>query len=114
MMTVSHKLLLIKISHTVIWLFFNVVIFYILYAAITNHIDYWVWIGIGLVVIEGLVLTLFNMYCPLTLLAKKYSNSTRANFDIFLPNLLAKHNKVIYTTIFSVAVALVIYRVVNN
>jgi hypothetical protein len=54
------------------------------------------------------------MFCPLTLLAKKYSNSTRANFDIFLPNWLAKHNKVIYTTIFLVAVALIIYRLVSN
>lgn len=52
------KLLIIKISHTIIWLFFNVVIFYILYAAIFNKIDIWVWIGIGLVFLEGLVLFL--------------------------------------------------------
>ncbi len=106
------KLLLIKTTHTVIWLFFNVVIFYLLYAAIADKIDIWVWICIGLVVVEGLVLLAFKMFCPLTVLARKYSDSTKANFDIFLPNWLAKYNKLIYTTIFLIAVFIVIYRLV--
>jgi len=38
----NNKLLFIKGLHTVIWLFFNVVIFYLLYAAIANKIDKWV------------------------------------------------------------------------
>lgn len=111
-MTASHnnKLLFIKSIHTVVWLFFNVVIFYLLYAAIANRIDKWVWICIGLVLIEGLVLLAFKMFCPLTVLARKYSNSTKSNFDIFLPNWLAKYNKHIYTTIFCIAVIIVIYR----
>jgi hypothetical protein len=111
-MTASHnnKLLFIKSIHTVVWLFFNVVIFYLLYAAIANRIDKWVWICIGLVLIEGLVLLAFKMFCPLTVLARKYSNSTKGNFDIFLPNWLAKYNKHIYTTIFFIAVIIVIYR----
>lgn len=33
------KLLLIKSVHTLIWIFFNVVIFYLLYAVIINKID---------------------------------------------------------------------------
>jgi hypothetical protein len=104
------SLFIIKLSHTIIWLFFNVVIFYLLYAGITNQIDRWVWIGIGVVVLEGIVLLVFNMFCPLTILAKKYSDSTKANFDIFLPNWLAKHNKIIYTTIFLIALVIVLYR----
>jgi hypothetical protein len=44
------------------------------------------------------------MFCPLTVIARKYSDSTKANFDIFLPNWLAKYNKLIYTSIFGVAV----------
>jgi hypothetical protein len=39
-----NPLTLIKIIHTIIWLFFNVVIFYLLYAAIVNKIDIWVWV----------------------------------------------------------------------
>jgi uncharacterized BrkB/YihY/UPF0761 family membrane protein len=98
----TNKLLLIKSIHTLIWLFFNVVIFYLLYAVIVNKIDKWVWICISLVVTEGLVLLLSKMFCPLTIIARKYSDSTKDNFDIFLPNWLAKYNKLIYTSIFGI------------
>jgi len=108
------KLLIVKIIHTIVWLFFNVVIFYLLYAVIVNKIDKWIWICIGLVLNEGLVLLLFKMFCPLTIIARKYSDSTKANFDIFLPNWLAKHNKLIYTSIFVVAILILIYQLIFN
>ena len=76
-------LLLIKIIHTIIWIFYNVVIFYLLYAVIINKIDIWVWICIGLVVLEGFILVVFKLFCPLTILARKYSDETHDNFDIF-------------------------------
>jgi hypothetical protein len=110
----KEKLFIIKSIHTIIWLFFNVVIFYLLYAVIVNKIDYWVWICIGLVVAEGFVLAIFKMFCPLTIMARKYSDSTKENFDIFLPNWLAKHNKLIYTSIFGIAVIILIYRTLEN
>lgn len=110
----TNKLLIIKILHTLVWLFFNVVIFYLLYAVIANKIDYWVWICIGLVILEGIILVLFKMLCPLTVMARKYSNSTKDNFDIFLPNWLAKYNKIIYTSIFLIAIGILIYRLRNN
>lgn len=109
----NSKLLKIKIIHTLVWLFFNLVIFYLLYAVIANNIDIWVWICIGLVLLEGVVLLLFNMYCPLTVMARKYSNSTKENFDIFLPNWLAKYNKRIYTSLFLLAVVILIYRLLK-
>ncbi|HZX57653.1 MAG TPA: hypothetical protein VFE54_02975 [Mucilaginibacter sp.] len=109
-MTVTAKLNLIKVIHTAIWIFFNAVIFYLCYAAIFNIINEWVWIGIGLVIAEGLVLLLFKLNCPLTLIARKYSTSHKDNFDIFLPNMVARYNKPIYTSIFIVAVAIIIGR----
>ena len=56
----KRKLLIIKLVHTLVWIFFNVVIFYLLYAVITYRIDKWVWICIGLVLLEGLVLLIFE------------------------------------------------------
>ncbi|WP_194974699.1 hypothetical protein [Aquiflexum lacus] len=106
----ASKLVWIKILHTVIWLFFNVVIFYLLYAVIVNKIDKWVWICLGLIVLEGLVLLLFKSICPVTLIARKYSDSQAHNFDIYLPNWLAKNNKMIYTTIVIIAVLILIYQ----
>jgi hypothetical protein len=93
------KLVAVKLIHTLIWLFFNVVIFYMLYAAIRDEISIWFWIGLGLIFLEGLTLLAFKFFCPLTLVARKYSNSTKDNFDIYLPNWLAKYTKLIYTSI---------------
>jgi hypothetical protein len=69
-------------------------------------------ICVGLVLLEGLVLLLFKWFCPLTVIARKYSDSNKNNFDIFLPNWLAKYNKLIYTSIFGLAILILIYRLV--
>jgi hypothetical protein len=108
------KLYLIKWVHTVIWIFFVVTIFYILYSGIADRVTYYTWIAIALVIGEGLVLLIFKMFCPLTLMARKYSDSERDNFDIFLPNWLAKHNKRIFTPIFLVGLLIVLFRVYQS
>ena len=106
----THKLLAIKLLHTLIWAFLVVVIFYVLYSGIYDKVTTYTWIGIGLVLLEGLVLLVFKMFCPLTLVARQYSDSEKDNFDIFLPDWLAKHNKLIFTTIFIIALLLVLIR----
>ena len=110
-MNPASKLLVIKLIHTVIWAFFVAVIFYILYSGITNKVDLYTWLGIVLIVGEGITLLVFKMFCPLTLMARKYSDSEKDNFDIFLPNWLAKYNKQIFTTIFLIGVFIVLYRI---
>ena len=107
------KLIIVKSIHTFIWIFFNVVMFYMLYAVIMNKIDLWLWIGFGLFVLEGITLLLFKFYCPLTLIARKYSDSTKDNFDIYLPNWLAKYTKVIYTTLLLIILLMTLYRLLN-
>lgn len=108
------KLFWIKILHTAIWIFFNVVIFYLLYAVIVNKIDKWAWICLGLIVLEGIVLLVFKAVCPVTLVVRKYSDSQADNFDIFLPNWLAKYTKLIYTSIVILAVLILIYQLIWN
>ena len=111
-MTTYAKLTLIKLIHTAIWILFNLVIFYLLYAVVKNKIDIWIWIGLGLFLIEGAVLLIFNMKCPLTIIARKYSSSVKDNFDIYLPNWLAKHNKIIYTSILTLIIIILAYRLI--
>ena len=106
----AKRLLVIKWVHTLIWLFFVVVIFYILYSGIFNVINTYTWIGMGLIVGEGIVLLVFNMFCPLTVMARKYSDSEKDNFDIFLPNWLAKYNKLIFTTLYVIGLIIVLIR----
>ncbi|MEY8021652.1 hypothetical protein AB8P51_12530 [Muriicola sp. SD30] len=113
-MKAADKLLTIKIIHTIIWLFFVVIIFYVLYSGISGKVNTYTWIAIALVVGEGLTLLIFKMFCPLTLMARKYSDSDKDNFDIFLPNWLAKNNKLIFTSIFIAGLLLVIYQTLKN
>lgn len=107
------KLTIIKTIHTFIWIFFNVVIFYMLYAVLTNKFDKWLWIGYGLVALEGTTLLVFKFFCPLTIMARKYSDSQKDNFDIYLPNWLAKYTKLIYTSILLIIVFLTVFRLLN-
>lgn len=110
----NSKLIFIKGLHTAIWIFFNVVIFYMVYAVWTNQLDYRLWICYGLILLEGLTLALFRLYCPLTIWARNYSNSEKANFDIYLPEWLARHNKLISTSIVAGTTVLLIFRLVNG
>lgn len=81
-----------------------------MYAVIVNKIDKWVWICIGLVLFEGIVLAINKLKCPLTLVAEKYTDAKNDNFDIYLPNRLAKYNKIIYAIIFVISVLILIFR----
>ena len=112
-MTIDGKLIAIKLLHTLIWIFFNVVIFYLLYAVVINKIDKWVWICLGCIAMEGIILFVFKNVCPVTLVARRYSKSHEANFDIYLPNWLARYNKEIYSVIVLIAILILIYRVVQ-
>ena len=89
-MTKAGKMNIIKLIHTVIWVFFNVVIFYLYYAIFKNKIDIWVWICIGLVLLEGIILLVFKKFCPITIIARNILTRAKDNFDIFLPNWLGK------------------------
>ena len=110
----SDRLIIIKLIHTFVWLFFNVVIIYLFYAVVFNKIDKWIWIGFGLFMIEGIVLLIFKNTCPLTIIARRYSDSVKDNFDIYLPEWLAKYNKLIYGSFLGIIILVLIYRIVTN
>jgi hypothetical protein len=107
------KLWWIKALHTAVWAFFVAAILVVLYSGIRNRITVYTGIASGLVVVEGLVLVAFKSHCPLTLIARKYSHSTKANFDIFLPEWLARHNQLIFSLLYALGIGLVGYRLVQ-
>ena len=108
------KLAIVKTIHTLIWLLFNVVMGYMLYAVITNRIGPALWIGFCLLAAEGLVLVTFHFSCPLTIVARKYSASEKDNFDIYLPNWLARNTKKIYTALAVAITIMIIFRLFKN
>ncbi|HYV91650.1 MAG TPA: hypothetical protein VE978_07705 [Chitinophagales bacterium] len=108
------QLFVVKLIHSIVWLLLATTTFYILYSGLFNRITPYTWIAIAMIVGEGIVLLIYKWTCPLTVIARKYSDSQKDNFDIFLPNWLAKHNKTIFTTIFFAGIILVLYRMLSQ
>lgn len=47
------------------------------------------------------------------MVARRYSDSQRANFDIYLPEWLARHNKTIYSVIMGAVLVGMVWRLVG-
>ena len=54
---------------------------------------------------EVVVLWLNRWRCPLTVVAARYTEDRRANFDIYLPEWLAGHNQPIFGSLYAIGVA---------
>jgi hypothetical protein len=92
-------LIAIKLLHTAIWLFFAGCIVAIPFAGVQRQFR-WVVILTGLVLVECMVIAVNRGRCPLTDLASRYTEDRSDNFDIYLPLWLARHNKMIFGTLF--------------
>ncbi|WP_348264889.1 hypothetical protein P8935_10210 [Telmatobacter sp. DSM 110680] len=89
----------IKLLHTLVWLFFAGCIVAIPLVAAANYFTV-AWVLSGIVLLECLVLAANHCRCPLTDLAAGHTDERAHNFDIYLPVLLAKYNKIIFGSIF--------------
>jgi hypothetical protein len=93
------RLVAIKTIHSVVWTFFAGCITAIPVLALLNRSrDAAILIVVTLV--EVVVLLVNRWSCPLTPIAAHYTDDRRANFDIYLPEWLARNNKRIFGTLY--------------
>ena len=59
---------------------------------------------------EVAILLVNRMRCPLTGVAARYTDDRADNFDIFLPEWLARHNKLIFGTLFALGEVYLLWR----
>jgi hypothetical protein len=107
--TAARRLRRVKLLHTVVWAFFVSCIVLAPVLAWRGHGRAAVW-ALGLVTVETAVLALNGMRCPLTDVAARYTDDRRPNFDIYLPEWLARWNKHVFGPLFLLAIALVAAR----
>lgn len=101
----ARALRMVKLAHTVVWAFF---------AGSIVAIPVLAWVGalraaalaIGVVLGEVLILVFNRMRCPLTAVAARYTDDRRDNFDIYLPEWLARHNKEVFGTLYVAGILL--------
>ena len=108
-MTPRTRLTLVRILHTVVWAFMVGCIFAVpLYALADKYAHATVFIGI--VLLETAILLLNHWRCPLTDVAARYTDDQHIGFDIYLPPFLARHNKLIFGSIFAAGVIFTVAR----
>lgn len=94
-------LVVIKLLHTAVWAVLAGCILALPMTALLRHFD-WAIILTFIIVAECGVLALNKGRCPLTNLAARFTEDRADNFDIYLPNWVARHNKAIFGTLFVV------------
>ena len=99
----------IKALHTMIWVIFVASILAIPFISEIGDLRLAAWLSVA-VWLEILVLAVNRMRCPLTDLAALYTDERLDNFDIFLPEWLARHNKLIFGSIFAAAELLLLMK----
>ena len=105
------RLQVVKLLHTVVWAAL---------AGCVVAIPWLTWQGrlgaaavlAAIVFGEVVVLWFHRWTCPLTAVAARYTDDRRANFDIYLPEWLARHNQQIFGSLYVIGVAylVVMYR----
>ena len=108
----ARRLRTVKRLHTAVWAVF---------AGCVLAIPWLTWLGqfgvaavlATIVLGEVVVLWLNRWRCPLTAVAARYTDDRRANFDIYLPEWLARHNKQIFGPLYVGGVVFLVVRWVS-
>lgn len=108
-MTPAAALRLVRAVHTVAW---------VVLAGCVVAIAPLAWLGrypaalvlSAVVMVEVGVLALNGWRCPLTPIAARYTDDRRPNFDIYLPEWLARYNKEIFGSLYAAALVAMLGR----
>jgi len=106
-MSSESRLRAIKLAHTAAWAFFVACIVGVPLASWAGRFEFALLCGVA-VLVEVAILVLNTWRCPLTAVAARYTDDRRANFDIYLPEFVARHNKGIFGTLYVVGIAVAI------
>jgi polyferredoxin len=95
----STKLRAVKIAHTVIWAIFAACVLAI---PVASSLGYFRTAALlGAIVFGEVVVLLINAWsCPLTAVAARYTQDRSPNFDIDLPQWLARNNKTLFGALY--------------
>jgi hypothetical protein len=86
-------------------------VFYIGYSVLLMTFDMWFAVSFLLILTEILVIVLNSWRCPLTTVARRYAAEDSPNFDIYLPSIIARYNKEIFSLILIIILLTYIYNV---
>jgi hypothetical protein len=100
----ARRLRAVRLLHTAVWAVFAGGIVAIPWLTWQGRLDAAAVLAV-IVLGEVVVLWLNRWSCPLTAIAARYTTDRRANFDIYLPEWLARYNKQIFGPLYAIGVA---------
>jgi hypothetical protein len=104
----DYRLAAVKLLHTAVWALLAGSILVLPVLALLRQFR-WAFIITALVICECGALAANRGRCPLTDLAARFTDDRADNFDIYLPNWLARYNKVIFGTLFTLNELIVLW-----
>ena len=99
----------VKLLHSAVWAFFVASILGVWVGALLGRHEL-AFACVGIVAVEVVILLLNGWACPLTAIAARYTADRRPNFDIYLPEWLARYNKEVFGSLFLAGVLVAVAR----
>lgn len=100
-MNQSTALRAVRLVHTIVWAVLGACVVAIAPLAWSRRFG--LALGLSVVVLAEVGVLAMNQWrCPLTPIAARYTTDRRPNFDIYLPQWLARYNKEIFGSLYAV------------
>jgi polyferredoxin len=112
MWTITHRMMneatrrlqTVKLLHTMVWAVFAGCV--VTMPWLTSQRKFGAAAVLATIVLGEVVVLWYHRWsCPLTAVAARYTDDRRANFDIYLPEWLARHNQRIFGSLYVIGVA---------
>jgi hypothetical protein len=104
------KLIVLKLVHTLVWIVMTTANFAGFYLAFIGTFNSWFYFCVALLGGEIVVILANSWHCPLTDVMAKYTDNRAANFDIYLPEWLARNNIRIFSGLITLEIMIVLFR----
>jgi hypothetical protein len=98
----------LKTVHTIIWVVMSTANLTAFYLAFVGRFDTWFFLSVTLLGIEVIIIAVNSWRCPLTDVMAKYTLDRRPNFDIYLPEWLARNNIKGFSVLIAVEIIIVL------
>lgn len=103
----------IKVVHSIIWIIMASATFAIGYSVVKMKFDVVFFVSLALITAEVIVIVANAWTCPLTNIARRHTTDETPNFDIYLPQAIAKYNKEIFSAILFIILLKYLYNVAH-
>lgn len=104
------RLSVVRALHTAIYVVMASATLVVLYAGATGAAGLWLWMALGLVLLEAVVFGLSGMRCPLTAVAVRYGATRDGAYDTFFPERMTRHTLTVFGPLMGLGVGLLLIR----